>query len=78
MLQRNVDRLEAAQDYRLLQIAVSATTSEGLKTHTERLLKIIGKVVVYDEQKQIEAVVAEEKLDVEGLNRLRGMGKLYK
>lgn len=75
MLQRNIDRLEASSDYRQLQLICSATSSEGVKDVSERLLKTIGKVVIYDEQKRVEHI-QEEQLDRAGLNRIRGKGRL--
>jgi hypothetical protein len=77
MLQKNIDRLEAAQDYRTMQVMLSVTSEQGVKAHTERLKKIIGKVIVYDEARMVKRTILEEdRLDVDGLNRLRGKGRL--
>ena len=76
MMQRNIDRLEAGLDYRLMQVMLSVTSSEGVKDHTTRLRQLIGKVVYYDKDRVISVQAQEEKLDIEGLNRLRGKGKL--
>lgn len=76
MLQKNIDRLEAAKDFRTLQIAVGATTSEGVKQLNESYRSTIGQIVEYDLDRAAKRQIAEEKLDREGLDRLRGKGKL--
>ena len=50
LLHKNVDRIEAGGDYRQLQTIVSATSSEGIQAHSEKLMKIIGTIADIEPQ----------------------------
>jgi hypothetical protein len=73
MLHRNVDRVVAEENYKSAIIAASAMGGDGLTTLLEDLRKQMGDVVIVDEAK---LAMQEAKLDREGLNSLRGLGRV--
>ena len=77
LLSRNIDRLAAEEDQRQLMVLVAAQSEKGHDAFVENARKVMGKVVVYDEDALVKEQIAqaEAERDREGLMALKGMGK---
>lgn len=70
LLHKNIDRIEAGDDYRQLQTIISATHEDGVRAHSERLLGIVGLIVDYDRGTAV-MTIDEEEHDQAGIEWLR-------
>lgn len=73
LLHKNIDRISAERDMRSLMVMGSVQSSEALTSMTENLRKQMGVIVDLDEA---AAAVEDAVFDSDGLNALRGLGKL--
>lgn len=71
---KNIDRLQAELDLRLLQVMAAATSGEAYGSLQERLTKQLG-VIVKHAPDYIAAIAHEEKLDRAGLAELKAMAR---
>lgn len=80
MLNKNVDRLRAEADVRLVQCLISSQTGKGVEQMTEILRQQMGKVVTIDEGKAAvanavydrdKAMAFKERLKQQNLKRAR-------
>ena len=73
LLHKNVDRISAERDMRMIMVMGSVQSSEALNGMTASLRKQMGVVVEIDEA---AAAVEDAVFDRSGLDSLRGLGKL--
>jgi hypothetical protein len=74
LLNKNIDRIEASQDHRNFLNLLSVGSTEAVKSRQQALSKTIGDIVVYEKAPTVLRI--EEELDREGLDWLRGKGRL--
>lgn len=72
MLHKNVDRLLAEDSLRLVEIGISSQSGEMAQKLGTALRKQMGTVVEIDEA----AAAMNMPFDREGLNKLKGLGKV--
>ena len=74
MLDRNIDRLNAESDYRMVMaVRVANTDGEVFAEQMQVLRDRVGKTIEVDEAKR--ALTME--YDAEGVQRLKNLGKAY-
>jgi len=73
LLHKNVDRLRAEEDTRILHVAIHAASGESASALADRLNKQMGVVFDVDEGK---AAVTHAERDRAGLMQLKSMGAL--
>lgn len=71
MMHRNIDRLMAEADLRMLSVFAHGQSGEGVADFSERMRKEMGQVAEVDER---EAAMAQE-LDSMGLMSLKELGR---
>jgi hypothetical protein len=82
LLSRNIDRLTAEDDYRMARVvALAMSGGEGLNDLFEQLRKQMGQTVIYEDEPADEISpkyrqILEMKLDQDGLQSLKGLGRL--
>lgn len=72
MMHRNIDRLMAEADLRMLSVFAYAQSGEGIAEFSERMREQLGRVAEVDEAK----AALSETLDREGLMELAGLGRM--
>lgn len=72
MMHRNIDRLQAEDDLRTINLLGSAHTGDGITKVIDQLQKQLGTVVKVDEGK---AAIKHAKLDRSGLEKLRRISR---
>jgi len=75
VLNKNIDRINAETDHRLLMVMISAASGEGAQKLSDKLQRRMGQVAIFDEAKQA-LTQAEAERDRAGLFELKGMGRL--
>jgi integrase len=71
VLDKNIDRIQAGNDYRMLQTVVSGTTGEGAEAHARRLLEIVGSVMEFDQGEIARLEVEHDDFDRDGVEWLK-------
>lgn len=72
LFSKNVDRLSAERDLRLMQVMASAQSAEAYGKTYDLLERQMGQVVKFDQV----AIAQTEQLDRAGLAELQSMGRL--
>jgi hypothetical protein len=72
MMNKNIDRLYAETDIRMLYVVAHAQSGDGVVQFSEKMHNQMGEVFVIDEVKK----AFSEELDREGLAALKDLGKL--
>ena len=72
MMHKNIDRLMAEADLRMLSVVAYGQSGEGIEKFSEDMRKQMGQVAVIDE---IQAAFKEE-IDSEGLASLKDLGRI--
>lgn len=72
MMHKNIDRLMAEADLRMLSVFAYGQSGEGIETFSENMRKQMGQVAIIDEVK----VAMSENVDSEGLETLKSMGRI--
>lgn len=75
MLSKNIDRIAAEEDIRMVMALCAATSEKGFDKFLEDRRRVMGKVAVFDEAK-IRIIEAEQERDREGLMALKKMGRM--
>jgi hypothetical protein len=75
LLNKNIDRLRAEEDLRMLSVALHAASGESAGDLSEKLMKQMGTVVEFDEAKRALTQANAER-DRDGLMALKHMGRL--
>ena len=82
ILNRNIDRMTAEDDYRMARaIALGFSGGDGLTDLFDQLRKQMGTTILYEDEEpgQISEkarYVLDMEFDAEGLESLKGMGKV--
>lgn len=80
LLSRNIDRMTAEDDYRMARtVALGFSGGDGLSDLFEQLRRQMGSAVVYEDggaEPQRLHRVLEMEFDEEGLQSLKGMGRV--
>lgn len=82
LLSRNIDRMTAEDDYRMARcVALGMSGGDGLNDLFEQLRKQMGQTVVFEDEPADQVPgkyreVLNMELDEEGLQSLKGMGRL--
>lgn len=71
MMHRNIDRLMAESDLRMLSVIAYGQSGEGIEQFSQDMRRQMGRVVEFDEVKR----ALSEELDSEGLSTLKNLGK---
>jgi hypothetical protein len=72
MMHKNIDRLMAEADLRMLSVIAYGQSGEGVETFSKDMRKQMGQVAIIDEAK----VAMTEDVDSEGLESLKAMGRI--
>lgn len=74
-LNRSIDRLQAEQDLRMIQIAASAGSQDGYSSLVDRLNKSMGEIVVFEQSMKtlnLDDDTLDPQFDRQGLHALMG------
>ncbi|MCP1540057.1 hypothetical protein [Methylorubrum extorquens] len=74
LFSKNIDRLQAELDLRLLQVMSAASSGEAYGALIERLQRQVG-TIVRQSPDAIAEIAQEEQLDRAGLAELKAMGR---
>lgn len=81
LMSRSIDRISAERDMRMAMVVGAVQSVEGTEELFKRLQDEMGKVVVFNESmkaelKEKQAAAQVFDLDRDGLDGLRGMGRV--